>query len=385
MISDRQIATPEKNNVLLQKAKFFIFILNNLMPEERFTGPDLYKAFLPASKSVGKHYNSQAAFDEKTWGEDGLQAVLSSLAEIRKKTYWGENLTTVYFFLGMTRAEYERKRNGTRATNGYGEWRSDWPGVCTLGTGIHQADSPKGAYLGDQYIFLKQLLAINFQEEGEKTRRAFMENNESCDYDGITWKYSGKLEKITTKSSGYGKFFKEHEFYEMCFTKINVLNPGRANEFIYIDHPALGDNQGYDFLRVHEKDFNLAMTNEETYLTHTGRIAKTLATGALMKRGSAAIVERLYRTIQLHHLKDWLPKYRLPINLDLLAMFTPHIEWFAAVFPALFFNKHALVLVEQTVQEIKDIPEARQMLVELEGLRSRFQEPENKPASVPRP
>jgi len=97
MISDRQIATPEKNNALLQKAKYFIFILNNLMPEERFRGADLYKAFLPASKSVGNHYNSQTSFDEKAWGE---------------------SLATVYFFLGMTRADYERKRNGTRATNG---------------------------------------------------------------------------------------------------------------------------------------------------------------------------------------------------------------------------------------------------------------------------
>lgn len=59
MFSSRPTASPEKNNVLLQKAKFFLFILKNLASEERFTGSDLFKAFLPASKSASSYYNSK--------------------------------------------------------------------------------------------------------------------------------------------------------------------------------------------------------------------------------------------------------------------------------------------------------------------------------------
>ena len=163
----------------------------------------------------------------------------------------------------------------------------------------------------------------------------------------------------------------------MCFTKVSLIKPGDPNEFIFIDHPTLRDKQGYDFFRMHDEDFNLALKNEVTYLQHLSRIINTLATGALVKRGSASIVERFYRTIQLHHLKDWLPKYRLPINLDLLAIFTPHMEWFEAIFPTLFFNKHALILIDQTMQELKHIPAAREILIELENLKERFQELEN--------
>ena len=95
-------------------------------------------------------------------------------------------------------------------------------------------------------------------------------------------------------------------------------------------------------------------------MQHYSLIIKTYATGALVKRGSASIVERFYRTIQLHHLKDWLPKYRFPINLDLLAIFTPHMEWF-----------EALILIDQTMQELKHIPAAREILIELENLKER--------------
>ncbi len=384
MFSSRQIVSSEKNKILLQKAKFFIFILNNLTPEERFTGSDLFKAFLPASKSVSSYYNSQSSFNEKTWGEDGLQAAMSTIKEIEQKTYWGRNLTGVYFYLCMSRAQYEEKKSG-KGSNGYGDWRSDCPDISTLTTGIHQKQASNGNYLGDQYHYLKQLLSINFLKEGRKTQRSFMENNVSQTCDGASWEYSGQLKKINTEMIGYCKYVESPEVYEICFAKISIMRPGDPDEFILIDHPTLREKQGFDFLKVHEEDFNLALIDEVTYLTHTGRIIKTLATGALTKRGSASIVERLYRTIQLHHLKDWLPKYRLPINLDLLAIFTPHIEWFEAIFPALFFNKHALTLIEQTVQELKPIAEARQILIELEDLKNRFQEPNNKISTIARP
>ena len=87
MFSSTQTVSPQ-NNALLQKAKFFIFILSNLSPEEKFTGSDLYKAFLPASKSVGSYYNTQSSFNEKTWGEDGLKAAIDTIKEIEDRSHF---------------------------------------------------------------------------------------------------------------------------------------------------------------------------------------------------------------------------------------------------------------------------------------------------------
>ena len=276
----------------------------------------------------------------------------------------------------MSRAQYEEKKGGKDA-HLFGRWRSDCPDTSCLTTGIHQDNVSKGAYLGDQYNYLKKLLSINFPNAGMKTQLTFLEDDTPQTHDALTWEYNGHLKRINTERIRYGEYVETPQVYEMCFTKISLIKPGDPNEFIFIDHPTLRDKQGYDFFRMHDEDFNLALKNEVTYLQHLSRIINTLATGALVKRGSASIVERFYRTIQLHHLKDWLPKYRLPINLDLLAIFTPHMEWIEAIFPTLFFNKHALILIDQTMQELKHIPAAREILIELENLKERFQELEN--------
>ncbi|MFJ1269899.1 hypothetical protein ACD661_15165 [Legionella lytica] len=362
---------------LLQQAHLTTFLAKNAYPEERLTGPRLYQAFLPASKTISNERNSSASFDEKAWGEDGLNTAREAAEKLKGKQF--PNLLKLYTFIARKRANYEYKKNGKAASFAFGSFRDPDDGChMELSTCLGKDDEYQ-----DQYGYMLELLQIFFPNPDIKMKNVFDKNSRRVEAEMSSFIIRGTLRREIDKNP-YS--FKEPGEYERTFTTIETYkNPRDGVEFIYLLHPNIERYELDEFFNLVETKFPdlYDLTNREKSINSLAEIVWTLAQAVPTKRGNASIIERLYRSVQLIH-GEHLPHYRFPLNIDLLAIVTPSAEQFRQIFETLFYDKDMLSLIDKNLDNIQFFLQFSQephneltaLQLQLNGLKEKFRSKE---------
>ncbi|WP_148263472.1 hypothetical protein [Legionella drancourtii] len=332
---------------LLQQAHLTTFLAKNAYQEERLTGPRLYEAFLPASKTISCKRNSSPSFDEKVWGEDGLNTAREAGAKLKEEQF--PNLLTFYTFIARKRASYEYKKTRIAASFAFGSFRDADEGChMRLSTCL----AKEGQYQ-DQYGYMLELLKIFFPKPDIKKRVLLDKNYKGIPVEVSIFAIRGTVHREEDKNP---YLFKEAGDYERPFTTIKTYkSPRDGEERIYLLHPNLERYELDEFFNLVETKFPdlLDLNNREKSINSLAEIVWTLAQAVPTKRGNASIIERLYRSVQLIHDEHYLPQYRLPLNIDLLAIVTPSAEQFRQIFRALFYDKDMLSLIDKNLENIQ--------------------------------
>ncbi len=373
------MSTPQlRLEELLQQGYLTTFLAKNANQEERLTGPRLYEAFLPASNTISSKRNSSASFDEKVWGEDGLNTAREAAEKLKAKQF--PNLLELYTFIARKRAAYEYKKVRKAASFAFGSFRDTDEG-CHMELSTCLA---KDGQYQDQYGYLLELLQIFFPKPDIKKQVLFDKNVRGIMVEVSIFAIRGTVYREEDKNP---YLFEKAGEYERPFTTIETYkSPRDGEERIYLLHPNLERYELGEFFNLVETKFLdlLDLNNQEKSINSLADIVWTLAQAVPTKRGNASIIERLYRSVQLIHNDHCLPQYRLPLNIDLLAIVTPSSEQFRQIFRALFYDKDMLSLIDKNLENIQvflqSFPESPNELsalqLQLEELRGKFRSEE---------
>lgn len=363
---------------LLQQAHLTTFLAENAYQEEHLTGPRLYEAFLPASKTISSKRNSSASFDEKVWGEDGLNTAREAAEKLKGKQF--PNLLMFYTFIARKRAGYEYKKTRKAASFAFGTFRDADEGChMELSTSI-----AKDGQYQDQYGYMLELLQIFFPKPDIKKKVLFDKNFRGVAVEVSIFVIRGTVHRQEDKNP---YLFKEAGEYDRPFTTIETYkSPRDGVERIYLLHPNLERYELDEFFNLVETKFPdlQDLNNREKSINSLADIVWTLAQAVPTKRGNASIIERLYRSVQLIHDEHYLPQYRFPLNIDLLAIVTPSAEQFRQIFRALFYDKDMLSLIDKNLENIQlflqSSPESHNELsalqLQLKELKEKFRSEE---------
>ena len=363
---------------LLQQAHLTTFLAKNAYPEGRLTGPSLYQAFLPASKTISNERNSSTSFDEKVWGEDGLNTAREAAEKLKGKQF--PNLLKFYTFIARKRANYEYKKTRKAASFAFGSFRDTDEGChMELSTCLGKDDEYQ-----DQCGYMLELLQIFFPKPDIKKGSVFDKNFIRVEAEMSIFVIRGTVHREKDKNP---YLFKEPGEYERPFTTIETYKSLRDGvEFIYLLHPNLERYELEEFFNIVEAKFPdlYDLTNREKSFNSLAEIVWILAQAVPTKRGNASIIERLYRSVQLIHDEDYLPHYRFPLNIDLLAIITPSAEQFRQIFGALFYDKNMLSLIDKNIENIQVFLQSSQaphhqlseLQLQLEELKEKFRSEE---------